>query len=235
MSYIQVSVDMDKYDILRFWALGKETPPVSTTFLQRLVNRIRGQKPPTPLTYYKRVVVAVRLKKDQKLILKSFKEVPVNALEMLLPDGKVTMSKLDKGVITTSAAIAFAGILAKIVTALADLNVDWTLVFTGVTGFVGIRSWTVYKNRRNAYMVDLSRMLYFKNIANNRGLLTLLVDRAEDESFKEALLVYSFLLTQRPPSVRLKGNLGLYLDFIQQMKVKRGFFWSEYGMLLSGS
>jgi hypothetical protein len=44
-------------------------------------------------------------------------------------------------------------------------------------------------------------MLYFKNIANNRGLLTLLVDRAEDELFKKLALTYSFLLANRPPSV----------------------------------
>jgi hypothetical protein len=76
------------------------------------------------------------------------------------------------------------------------------LTITLVTGFVGIRALTVYKNRRNAYLADLNRLLYFKNVANNRGLLALLVDRAEDESFKEALLTYTFLLSNRTPSTR---------------------------------
>lgn len=169
------------------------------------------------IEYYKRVVVAIRLKKDHKLLLKAFKEVPVHSLEMLLPDGKINMTKIDKGILTTSLGLAAAGIIAKIVTLMAKIHIDWMLLVTMVTGLIGIQGWTVYKNRRNAYMVDLSRMLYFKNIANNRGLLALLVDRAEDESFKEALLVYTFLLVNRPPSTMKKGSnqllpadLGLY-------------------------
>jgi hypothetical protein len=60
--------------------------------------------------------------------------------------------------------------------------------------------------------VDLSRMLYFKNIANNRSLLTLLVDRAEDETFKEALLTYTFILKNRPPSHVTTGGEGSPTD-----------------------
>ena len=161
---------------------------------------------PTPLEYFKRVVVAVRLKKDDKLLLKAFKEVPANALEQLLPDGKVLMTKFDKGVIAASGAIALTGVLAKVVTWLAHMHVEWTLILTGVTGLVGIQAWTTYKNRHLSYVNDHSRMLYFKNIANNRGLLTLLVDRAEDEIFKETLLTYTFLLTSRPPSTMDKDS-----------------------------
>ena len=51
------------------------------------------------------------------------------------------------------------------------------------------------------YLTDVNRTLYYNNIANNRGLLALLVDRAEDELFKEALLAYTFLLTHRQPSI----------------------------------
>ena len=145
-------------------------------------------------------MLACRLKRDDKLLLKAFKEVPVNALEQTLPDGKISMTKLDKGVINTSIIIAAVGVVAKVVTILAGIHVDWTLLATATTGLIGIQSWTHYKNKHLAYLNEHSRMMFFKNIANNRELLTLLVDRAEDEVFKEALLVYSFLLTNRPPS-----------------------------------
>ena len=49
-------------------------------------------------------------------------------------------------------------------------------------------------------------MLYFKNLANNQGLLASIVSRAEDESFKEALLVYTFLLTSSLQAARCKAN-----------------------------
>lgn len=155
---------------------------------------------PKPKTYYKRVVVAIRLKRDQKLLLKSFKEIPVHALEMLVPEGKIKIDKMDKGIIGVSLTCAMVGVIAKVVTVLATLNVDFTLIGTAVGGLIAIRGWNMYKNKRNLYLIDLSRLLYYKNVANNRGLIALLVDRAEDESFKETLLVYSFLLANRPRS-----------------------------------
>jgi len=188
--------------VCQFWALGRETPPETLPTMQRLYYAITAKPLPTPLTYYKRVCVAVRLKRDDKLWLKAFKEVPVNALEQLMPDGKIQMSNFDRNILATSLSIAALGGVAKIVTILAHVNVDWTLIFTGVMALWGMRAWTSYKNRHLAYMNQLTRMLYFKNIANNRGLLTAVVDRAEDELFKESLLVYSFLLANRPPSLR---------------------------------
>ena len=175
-----------------------------------------GRPLPTSKEYFKRVVLACRLKRDDKLLLKAFKEVPVNALEQTLPDGKISMTKLDRGVINTSITIAAGGVIAKLVTVLAGIHVDWTLLATAATGLIGIQSWTHYKNKHLAYLNEHSRMMFFKNIANNRGLLTLLVDRAEDEVFKEALLVYSFLLTNRPPSAfeEIKeSDLGKYAFF----------------------
>ncbi|KAL8603060.1 hypothetical protein ACOMHN_015625 [Nucella lapillus] len=202
---VRVSVNPDRYDILRFWVLGLEQPEPEPSLLQKLVSRALGKRPKPSVEYYKRVVVAIRLKKDSKLMLKAFKEIPVNSLEMVLPDGTIRMNTMDKGILASSVFIATVGLVAKVVTVLASMNFDWTLVVTLVTGAIGVRAWTTYKNRRNAYLVDVSRTLYFKNVANNRGLLALLVDRAEDESFKEALLAYTFLLTSRPQP--LKGKV----------------------------
>ncbi|GFO47118.1 transmembrane protein 143-like [Plakobranchus ocellatus] len=163
---VQVSVDPSRYDVLRFWVLGHETPEIQISLFDKFKNRILQRSTQKTIEYYKRVVVAIRLKKDSKLALKAFKEVPVNRLEMLLPDGTIQMSTWDKGLLASSAGIALFGVLAKVVTVLASLN----------------------------------------NIANNRGLITLLVDRAEDESLKEALLTYAFILNSRPAVLRNKPS-----------------------------
>ena len=201
---LQVSVNQNSYDVLRFWALGKHLPETKVPWYQsvptRLFYRITKRPQPPPLEYYRRVVVAVRSKGYKKLILKMFKEIPTGALEHLLPDGKIQMSKFDQSFLGATIAIGSLTILIKGVTFLADIKVQWTLIVASITGLLGLRGWNSYKNRRTKYMSQLSSTLYFKNIANNRGLLTLLVDRAQDESFKEALLTYTFLLTQRPPS-----------------------------------
>ena len=127
--------------------------------------------------------------------------MPVNALEQLLPDGHIRMSRLDKGLVTATGTVALTSILAKVVTILAHVHIDWMLIVTAVMGAGGVQAWISYKNRHLRYVNDLARMLYFKNIANNRGLLTLLVDRAEDELFKVGVrcggsLVNAFM----PPS-----------------------------------
>ena len=72
---MQVSVNPDKYDVMRFWALGKETPSNTVSLSDRLVNMVLRRPEPKPVKYFKRVVVAVRLKKDDKLLLKAFKQV----------------------------------------------------------------------------------------------------------------------------------------------------------------
>ncbi|XP_022097550.1 transmembrane protein 143-like [Acanthaster planci] len=202
---VSVSVNPKKYDILRFWALGKELPKEKVPLYRRLFSflfyRVTRQQPPAPIEYYKRVVLAVRPKGNSKLILKMFKEIPTGGLEQLLPDGKIQMTRWDQGVLATAITIGSLSLLVKGVTLLADIKLDWTLITASVTGLMALSAWNKYKNRRTRYMMQLSRTLYFKNVANNRGVLTLLVDRAQEETFKEALLTYVFLLAEKPPSL----------------------------------
>ena len=63
-------------------------------------------------------------KVPDKLLLKAFKEIPVKQLEMLLPDGTLKMSTLDKGVISSCVFLAATGVLAKVVTLLASMHLD---------------------------------------------------------------------------------------------------------------
>ena len=195
----QVSVDLDRYDVLHLWTLGKATPPLRYPWYKQLRDTMLRVPPPKPMSFYKRVVIAIRLKHDSKLTLKAFKEVPTNALEYLLPDGLLQMSVTNKAVVTVAMTLASFGALSKVVTMLAGVDAPWTLVLTLATGSVAAASWTSFKNQCCKYMVEHSRTLYFNNLASNRGLLTLLVDRAEDEMFKQGLLAYTFLLASRSP------------------------------------
>ena len=57
--------------------------------------------------------------------------------------------------------------------------------------------------------MELSKTFYYKALANNRALLTLAVDRAEDEVFKAALLAYTFVLMEN----KVRGNeINLFLN-----------------------
>jgi hypothetical protein len=53
-----------------------------------------------------------------------------------------------------------------------------------------------FKNRKLLFMQSLTQNLYFKSLDNNAGVFYRLIDDAEEEECKEAMLAYYFLLTQ---------------------------------------
>ena len=200
---VTVSVNPDDYDMLKIWTRGLETRKRSNwerfkSYLNIFVDKRKDRSITDPkYAVYSRVFVAVRSCSSKTLHLKVFKEVPCNKLEHLLPDGKIKMSRFDKQFLASSVVLG-AGLLAsRSVPVLADLKVQWTYIGVGLAGFIGARAWIGYKNKRNQYLASLASTLYYRTVANNRGVLTLLTDRAQDEEFKEALLAYAFLLSPR--------------------------------------
>ena len=199
---VMVSVDTSKYDVLRFWVLGEDTTNFElSSVIERLKyysKRLMG-KVPEAIPRYKRVVVAVRTKKESKLMLKAFKDIPRNSLEYLLPEGRIRMKRTDKGVIATTMFIALTSGALKFASSLSQYQVPFSYIAGLITCLVALRAWNAYKNKRNSYLLSLSKLLYFKTVANNRALLALIVDRAEDETFKSTLVAYTFLRAMTKP------------------------------------
>lgn len=193
---VMVSVDTSKYHVLRFWVLGEDSSNIeldSAVEKLRYYSQMVFKKSPKTIPRYKRVVVAVRTKKQSKLMLKAFKDIPTNSLEYLLPEGRIRMKHSDKGLILTTVFIAMTTGALKIASSLSTYHVPYIYIAALVTFIVGLRAWNAYKNKRNSYLLSLSKLLYFKTVANNRALLALIVDRAEDETFKSNLITYTFL------------------------------------------
>ena len=61
-------------------------------------------------------------------------------------------------------------------------------------GFL-VRQFTKFKNRKIQFMKSLSENLYFRNLDNDAGVFHHLLDAAEEEEVKEAVLAYHFLRT----------------------------------------
>ena len=59
-------------------------------------------------------------------------------------------------------------------------------------GFL-VRQFTKFKNRKIQFMKALSENLYFRNLDNDAGVFHHLLDAAEEEEVKEAVLAYHFL------------------------------------------
>jgi hypothetical protein len=141
-------------------------------------------------------------------ILKLFKNIPRADLEILFPNCSPQMRPIDKIFFGVPAVVGGIPVLAKlaplaialaVVLGLRNEEIDTASLVAGLTGLAVLgsylfRQWGKFKNRRMLFIKELSENLYFRNLDNNEGVLTRLVDEAEEEECKEALLAYFFLL-----------------------------------------
>ena len=177
---------------------------VYITFKDSAYFEEKGQ---TPVTF-----------KPGSTIVKLFQNVPKADLEMLFPNSEVKMRPLDKLIISASAAIGGTVVLVTKLGAslllmasflafwlgFKDDEVELTKqslitfgIGMGVFGSFIFKEWAKFKNRKIRFMKALSDNLYFKNLDNNAGVFHTLIDAAEEEDCKEALLAYTFLLKCR--------------------------------------
>jgi len=147
-------------------------------------------------------------------VIKLFQNVPKADLEMLFPNSEIRMKTIDKLIIGVPAAVSGA------VVVVTKLGASLALVASLVAFWLGLRETSVdiqqshlvalglglaalggflfkqfnkFKNRKLRFMKALAENLYFKNLDNNAGVFHRLIDDAEEEEFKEALLAYLFL------------------------------------------
>ena len=203
---VNLDVDFDVFDRLEIYARGAVT---GHRALRRLRTFFRLKQ--REIGIYERLVIIFRLREHKRLgpavdteslYIKAFKEIPRIDLEMLLPGTEVKMSRFDRLRVfgPSSAGILFG--LLKILrgsVGLAAAGIYGLLVFLGIVGGTlgyGIRSFYGYLNTKQRYQFSLTRSLYYQNLGNNAGVLFHLLDEAEEQECREAILGY-FLLWKR--------------------------------------
>jgi hypothetical protein len=168
---------------------------------------------------YDRVVLAIRFTPSyvarseerrnalcaENIYIKYFRNVPLNDLEMVFPNTQYHMSPWDKvkvAIPTLGAAALATGRALPVILALlggvagASIGSLEVAAIGGVVGaLIGIafRAYINYKNARIKYMQALTEGLYFKILDSNAGVFHRLLDAAEEEEVKEALLAFHFL------------------------------------------
>lgn len=176
---------------------------------------------------FDRVVVYIRFKTDHEqaggTMLKLFQNVPKAALEMLFPNTQLLMRWQDKLLIGVPAVVSGGIVLSTKVGAtlllLASMFGFWlglrhepvemnvanlTILFAGLGALGGYlwKQFSNFKNRKLKFMQQLTQNLYFKNLDNNAGVIFRLLNDAEEEECKEALLAYYFLCVGQAPQSR---------------------------------
>ena len=76
----------------------------------------------------------------------------------------------------------------------------------GTIGY-GVRSFYGYLRTKEKYQLNLTESLYYQNLDNNAGVMFRLIDEAEQQEHREALLGYFFLWRQAGQSGLTAGEL----------------------------
>jgi hypothetical protein len=165
--------------------------------------KTRFKKRTVVLAAYQRMVVALKFKqglnlkpyvRSDVLFLRMFKDVPHVDMEMHLPEQgtKVRMRWIDKAQIASPLAIGLPTLAFKllVVGAFSPVALGGLMVApisAGVNSFFG------FHRAKQKHLSEMIHKLYYLSLANNASVLTRLIDSAEDEEYKEAMLAYFFL------------------------------------------
>lgn len=144
------------------------------------------------------------------IYMKLFKNMPRADVEMIFPNTRVKFRLFDKiklGV-TGGGAIGMGlfGTLSKVlVTGFSLLNpIPLAMALFGLGGVL-FRQIMGFFNTRQRYMVVMAQNLYFHALADNRGCMITLADRAAEEDVKEEILLYSVLAKEQVKRDDLKA------------------------------
>ncbi len=217
---LRLHVDLTEFDEVLLFTRGESTRRETVPKMFGLMSK------QVEFTNYDRVVLYIKFSEKIKpniyytpgvTILKLFQNVPKADIEMLFPNTKLGMRIIDKLMIGIPAVIGggvvlttkvgtslllfgtLLGFYAGIYTEPVNLDQATLIALVAAFGALGSFLWKQFvnfKNRKLTFMQSLMESLYFKNLDNNAGVFHRLIDEAEEEECKEAILAYYFLLTR---------------------------------------
>lgn len=132
------------------------------------------------------------------IYIKLFRDIPRLEMEMLFPNTQIQFRTIDKIKLGVTGgggtAVGVVGAAAKVIAATNPITLG--LAVFGIGGMF-VRQASNVISQRNRYMMTLARNLYFHSLADNRSVITLLANRAEEEDIKEEMLLYTVLAKER--------------------------------------
>jgi hypothetical protein len=159
------------------------------------------------LDAYQRLIIALKFHdgldlgpyiRSDVVYLRMFKDVPHVDMEMHLPEQgtKVKMRWIDKAQIASPIAMGLPTLAMKAfgllgVSIFANPLMLAPLVAVPVTA--GMNSFFGFHRAKHKHLSSMIRNLYYLTLANNGSVLNRVVDSAEEEEYKEAMLAYYFL------------------------------------------
>jgi hypothetical protein len=176
-------------------------------------------------------------------LIKHFRNVAAPELVTLHPGAKPSMRPRDQVFLAAPAIVAGAPVLLNLWPALTVIFAVLAAYFgaqgvieenelkravAAMSGLVAVGAFVMrqrlkYEAQTLRYQKQLADTVYFRNLANNAGVLDLLVGAGEEQDVKEAFLAYGLLRRAGRPLARgeidnfaedfLRERFGLEIDF----------------------
>lgn len=131
---------------------------------------------------------------DDNIYMKLFKNIPRSDIEMVFPNTEVRYRMFDKLMLGGGGIAGLGGPVVGAITKFGALANPFVAVPVAIgIGGALFRGAMNFVNKRNKYMVVMAQNLYFHSMADNRGVMIKLADRAAEEDVKEEILLYAVL------------------------------------------
>lgn len=192
--------NFDLFEHLKIYVRGQTEVARSVRKIQHAFRRREVQ-----YNAYQRLVIILKFKpsqsvnlgpfvRDDVLYLRLFKDVPHVDMEMHLPEQgtKVVMRPIDKAQIASPLVVGLPSFAIKLLTA-ALLNPIAIGAVMAVPISAGLNSFFGHQRTKQKHLHHMIRNLYYLTLANNASVIRNIIDAAEEEEYKEALLAYFFL------------------------------------------
>ena len=170
-----------------------EKEKISRKEAERMVKRLRANLP--------------SVVNEDDIYMKLFKNIPRSDVEMVFPNTTVKFRLMDK--ITLGGTGAFGvGMSTFAAAGKVGLLLSNPIVAGGAILGLGaalFRQVSNFFNTKQRYMVIMAQNLYFHSMADNRGVMIKLVDRAAEEDVKEEILLYCVLAKEQAHRNDLKA------------------------------
>lgn len=188
---------------------------------------------------YRRLVLILKLRQHPRLrgtvdtdnvYLKIFKDIPKLDVMMLLPGARVRLNRFDRGKIGLPLLSGLALAVWNVLQDMAALferwatspNAMWALAAGGI-GY-GYKSFYGYQQTKQRYHLTLTQSLYFQNLDSNAGVLMRLLDEAEEQESRLAILAYWCLWRYAGPDGWTAADLDASVEWTIDRHVDRAFF-----------
>jgi hypothetical protein len=196
---INMDIDFNVFERIELFARGDV---IGKRYRRRWWKLFRLEEVHLPI--YQRLVLILKLRPHKRLrgvdtqgvYLKVFKDIPKVDLEMLLPGARVHMPGFQKlklgGSFLSGLGFLIYKVIADIIKVVAlGVTFLWAPI-AALLGY-GYKQYYSYSTLKQRYTLQLAQSLYYQNLDNNAGVLDHLMDEAEEQECREAILSYYYL------------------------------------------